>query len=121
MMPPMRKHLFIFCGVAIAACGGSYPEPREAATATEAAVRSAQEVGADKDPSATLHLKYAKDQSDEAKKHVADGDNHRAEMVLARAKSDAELALMMAKAHNHTVEAEKAEAEVAEKRKKLGK
>lgn len=111
----------MMAGAVLVACGGSYPEPKDAQTSTEAAVRAAQEVGAEKDPLATLHLKYAKDQSEEARKLIADGDNHRAEMVLARAKADAELSLMLAKAHNQKIEAEKAEAEVAEKRKKLGK
>lgn len=117
----MRNALIVSVAAWLVACGGSYPEPKEAATATEAAVRSASEVGAEKDPTATLHLKYAKDQSEEAKKLIADGDNHRAEMVLGRAKADAELALMLAKAHNEKVQAEKSEAEVAEQRRKMGK
>jgi len=116
----MRNALLTVAALLVA-CGGSYPEPKDAQTASEAAVRSAVEVGADKDPSATLHLKYARDQNEEAKKLIADSDNHRAELVLQRAKADAELSLMMAKAHNEKIEADKAEAEVADKRKKLGK
>lgn len=42
-------------------------------------------------------------------------------MVLMRAKADAELALMQAKARNEKVDADKAQAEVAEMRRKLGK
>lgn len=117
----MRSLLIALAACGLVACGGSYPEPKEAQSATEAAVRSASEVGAEKDPTATLHLKYAKDQSDEAKKLISDGDNHRAEMVLMRAKADAELALMLAKAHNEKDQATKSEAEVAEQRRKMGK
>jgi len=117
----MRNALFVCAAACLLACGGSYPEPKEAAASTEAAVRSASEVGAEKDPTATLHLKYAKDQSEEAKKLISDGENHRAEMVLMRAKADAELSLMLAKAHNEKEQATKSEAEVAEQRRKLGK
>ena len=105
----------------LVACGGSIPEPKEAQTQTLAAVRAAEEVGAEKDPTATLHLKYAKDQIEEAKKLVAEGDNHRAQLVLTRARADAELALMLAKAYREKLDADKAEAEVAEMRKKVGK
>jgi len=117
----MRNALIVSVAACLIACGGSFPEPKEQAAATEAAVRSATEVGADKDPTSTLHLKYAKDQSEEAKKLIADGDNHRAEMVLGRAKADAELSLMLAKAHNEKIQAEKSEAEVADQRRKMGK
>jgi hypothetical protein len=102
-------------------CGASFPEPKEAEIQTESAVRGAKEVGADKDPQATLHLKYAMDQIAEAKNLIASGDNHRAEMVLMRAKADAELALMQAKARSEKADADKAQAEVAEMRRKLGK
>lgn len=107
--------------LALVACGGTLPEPKEAMTQAEAAVRSAAEVGADKNPQATLHLKYARDQVDEAKRLIADADNGRAEYVLLRARADAELALMLAKANNQKIEAQRAADEVAEMRKKLGK
>jgi hypothetical protein len=103
------------------ACGASFPEPKEAQIQSEAAVRGAREVGADKDPQAALHLKYATDQIAEAKKLIADGENHRAEMVLMRAKADAELSLTLAKVHTEKVDAQKAQDEVAEMRRKLGK
>jgi hypothetical protein len=108
-------------GLLATACGGSFPEPKEAEIQSEAAVRGAAEVGADKDPQATLHLKYAKDEIDEAKKLIAAENNERASFVLMRARADAELSLMLAKAHNEKVDAQKAQDEVAEMRKKLGK
>lgn len=117
----MRNVLAACAAACLVACGGHYPEPREAEVSTAAAVRSASEVGAEKDPQATLHLKYAQDQSEDAKKLIANGDNKRAEMMLARARADAELALMLARAHTEETEATSAEGEVADKRKKLGK
>jgi hypothetical protein len=117
----MRNALAVCAAACLVACGGHYPEPKQDELSTAAAVRSANEVGADRDPQATLHLKYAKDQSDDANKLIANGDNQRAEMMLARARADAELSLMLARAHNEEVEAKNAEAEVADKRKKLGK
>jgi len=121
---PAMRLAWSFTALALSAsvgCGSSFPEPKEAQIQTESAVRGAQEVGADKDPQATLHLKFAMDQIAEAKNLIASGDNHRAEMVLMRAKSDAELALMQAKAHSEKADAEKAQAEVADMRRKLGK
>jgi hypothetical protein len=121
MIAGMRNALAVIAAACLAACGGHYPEPKEAEASTAAAVRSASEVGADKDPQATLHLKFAKDQSDDAAKLISNGDNQRAESMLARARADAELSLMLARAHNEESEASSAEAEVADKRKKLGK
>jgi hypothetical protein len=116
------RNALLGCAVAcLVACGGSFPEPKEAQVSTAAAVRSASEVGADRDPKASLHLKYAKDESDQASQLIANGENQRAEMVLARARADAELALMLARAHNEEEEAQKSEAEVVDKRRKLGK
>jgi len=116
------KTVLLACATAcLVACGGSYPEPKAAQASTAAAVRSASEVGAERDPQATLHLKYAKDQSDDAQKLISGGNNQRAEMMLARARADAELSLMLARAHNEESEAQKAEDEVADKHRKLGK
>jgi len=117
----MRNVLAVCAAACLAACGGHYPEPKEAEASTAAAVRSASEVGAEKDPQATLHLKFAKDQSADATRLISSGDNQRAESLLARARADAELSLMLARAHNEESEADGAEAEVAEKRRKLGK
>jgi hypothetical protein len=103
------------------ACGGSYPEPKDAFSQSEAAIRSASELGAEQVPAASLHLKFAKDQVAEAKKKSDDGDNRRAEYILLRAKADAELALMIAKTARSQQEAKAAEDRVAEIRKKVSK
>ena len=63
---------------------------------SEASIRGAEEVGASGVPAAKLHLQLAKDQNDTAKKMAAGGDK-RALLVLARAESDSELAIGLAR------------------------
>lgn len=78
-----------------AACGSSFPQPTERLASSEAAIRSAKELGAQNDPQAALHVKLADDQIVTAKNLMKDGENKRADLVLQRASADAELAVMM--------------------------
>lgn len=78
------------------ACGGGYPEPRNQLTASEAAVRAAEVGGAQNGPQSALHLKRAREQVDSGKALISDGENERADWVLRRAQSDADLALALA-------------------------
>jgi Domain of unknown function (DUF4398) len=80
----------------LAACGGGYPEPRNQLTASEAAVRAAEVAGAQNGPQSALHLKRAREQVDAGKGLIQEGENERAEWVLRRAQSDADLALALA-------------------------
>jgi hypothetical protein len=96
----------------LAGCGGSLPPPSDRLASAEAASRSARELGADREPKAALHLKLAQEQIDQAKKLMTDGDNRRADLVLQRASSDAELAVMLAKENNASSEAQKAKEKV---------
>lgn len=91
-----------------AACGGSYPQPTERLASTEAAIRSAKELGAQNDPQAALHVKLADEQVATAKSLMKDEENKRADLVLQRASSDAELAVMMTKERAAKSEAQKA-------------
>ena len=91
-----------------AACGGSYPQPTERLASTEAAIRSAKELGAQNDPQAALHVKLADEQVATAKSLIKDEENKRADLVLQRASSDAELAVMLTKERSAKTEAEKA-------------
>ena len=95
--------------VMVAACGGSIPPPNERLTSAEAAARGARELGADRDPRAALHLKYARDQIDHAKTLMASGDNVNADRVLQRANADAELSVMLAKEVSAKADADKAQ------------
>lgn len=83
--------------VVLGACGASGPVPADKLAQSQAAVRSAQELGAERVPPAALHLKVANEQLNLARKLIADGDNKRAEYVLLRAEADAEVALNLAR------------------------
>ncbi|MFO0735853.1 MAG: DUF4398 domain-containing protein [Labilithrix sp.] len=91
-----------------AACGGSYPQPTERLASTEAAIRSAKELGAQNDPQAGLHVKLAEEQMQSAKALIREDENKRADLVLQRASSDAELAVMITKERAAKSEAQKA-------------
>ena len=96
----------------LVACGGSFPPPSDRLASAEAAARSARELGAEREPKAQLHLRLASEQIDQAKKLMADGDNQRADLVLQRANSDAELSVMLAKENTAKSAAEEAQTKV---------
>jgi Domain of unknown function (DUF4398) len=96
-------------GLAALACAGA-PAPTERLASAQAAVRAAKEVGAKDVPQAELHAQLAQEQVDQANELIEDGDNERADMVLRRAQSDAELAVALARAANSQKRAEAAEA-----------
>ncbi|MBK6697746.1 MAG: DUF4398 domain-containing protein [Myxococcales bacterium] len=110
--------------IAAAALGflacGSYPAPTERLVSSQAAVRVAQEVNATAVPQASLHLKLAQEQVEQAKQMIADGNNQRAELVLMRAEADAELAEALAREANFKNQAQQAldEAKTAKQRLK---
>ncbi len=83
-------------GSVITGCGGGYPEPRNQLVASEAAVRAAEVAGAQDGPQSALHLKRAREQVESGKSLIQEGENERAEWVLRRAQSDADLALAVA-------------------------
>lgn len=95
----------LLVAISVAACG-SFPLPADRLASSEAAIRTAGEVGAGNEPKATLHLKLAKDQYEQAKALIKDGDNKRADYVLRRAEADAELALALAKENNSKTDAQ---------------
>lgn len=78
-----------------AACGASYPMPAQQLADAESAERSAAELGAAGQPSAQLHLQLAQEQVVKAKAAIQAGDNERANALLVRARSDAELAIAL--------------------------
>lgn len=106
----LSKGLFAIVAAApfACACGGSMPEPKQPLADTESAARSAREVGAESQPAARLHLKFADEQVAQAKALIADGENDRATYVLKRARADAELALSLAREQAAYVEKQKA-------------
>jgi hypothetical protein len=70
--------------------------PADHLQSNEASIRGAEELGAQGVPAARLHLQLAKDQTETAKQMAARGER-RAVLVLARAESDGELALGLAR------------------------
>jgi hypothetical protein len=85
--------------LAMAGCA-SYPAPNAKVATSEAAIRAAEESGAKDVPQAALHLKLAEEQLQTGKNLIGEDKNERAEYVLARAQSDAELAIAL----SHTAE-----------------
>jgi hypothetical protein len=98
-------------GVAALGCGGvAKPEARIASS--QGAIRGAEEAGAQHVPKATLHLKLAEEQRAQALELVKRDENHRAELLLARAEADAELALALAREATAAADAEKVDEEL---------
>lgn len=103
--------------IAITAAGcASAPPPTARLVTSEAAIRSARELGAEQDPQAALHLKLADEQLQAAKGLIRDNENQRAALVLDRATSDAELAVMLTREKNAKAEADKAKANLTSKK-----
>jgi hypothetical protein len=80
----------------VAACAGTPASPARMGSA-QAAIRAAREVGAEQNPTAALHLQYAREQFAQAEALSRDGEGERAERVLARAEADADLALALSR------------------------
>lgn len=91
----------------LAACSSSHQLPANYAP-TQAAISAADAVGARQQPRAALHLKMARDQLTEAESLARDGKEDEASLVLDRARTDAELALMVTREANARAEATKA-------------
>ncbi len=78
-------------------------------TETEsAAIRGAEESGANEVPEASLYLQYAKEEVEYATALHAQGDKEEAESMLMRAQADAELAVVLSRQDAEKVAAEAA-------------
>jgi hypothetical protein len=101
-----NKLMMSLAVVGLASCA-TVPLPAFQLERSEASIRGAEEVGALNVPAARLHLQLAKDETETAKKMAGRGDD-RAVLVMARAESDAELALGLAReaaVHNDALHA----------------
>jgi hypothetical protein len=110
-MNPM-KHAVLVSAALIAGCGGGLPPTTQLAT-SQAALRSAKEVGADGVPAAAIHAKLSQEQIDTAQKMMANDDNESAAVVLLAAQADAELAISLTREAKAKEEAQKVQAQVA--------
>jgi hypothetical protein len=89
-------------------CASQQPIPTQQLTDIEAASRSANELGAQSNPQAQLHLKLADEQLKQAKVAMENDDELGAERLLQRAKADAELALALTHGSSAQEKAQKA-------------
>jgi hypothetical protein len=79
----------------VVGCAASFPPPTQNLAQAESATRSAMELGADKHPNAQLHVTLSRELMSQATLAMNNGDNERADGLLNRAKSDAELAIAL--------------------------
>ena len=93
----MKQHIiFLLATSALGlGCGASHAPPVQQLADVRAATRAANELGATSAPQAQLHLKLAEEQMAKAKTAMSQDENERAELILGRAKADAELAVAM--------------------------
>ena len=89
-------------------CGASFPVPAQPLADAESAERSATELGAANQPKAQLHLQLAREQITRASAAMKDGDNERADYLLRRARSDAELAIALTRDQSAKTDSQKA-------------
>ena len=73
-----------------------------------AAIRAAEEVGAESVPRAALHLQLARESLTRATKLASDGYPDQAKSLLTRAEADAELAVLLSREDAHRREAQDA-------------
>jgi len=103
----IKQALMISTLLMVGGCASTSMPTNMASTA--AAIRSAEEMGANENPRAALHLQLAQEQSDRAKAIMeAGGDKEEASMLLARSEADAELALALARQESTRTEAKAA-------------
>lgn len=101
-----------------AGCASTAP-PTRAKTETVAAVRSAREVGAMNDQRAAYHLELAEEQLVRADSLIEAGRMDDATRMLARAKSDAELAIVLTRESAIEAEAEALDTRIQAMRERL--
>lgn len=75
---------------------------------SSAAIRAAEEVGANDVPTAALHLQLARESLDKAKNLQKDGDKNQATSMLTRAEADAELAVVLSREDGEKAQAKEA-------------
>jgi Zn-dependent M28 family amino/carboxypeptidase len=117
-MTRLRSLMLAAGAVALtAACAGA-PKPEAQMASSEGAIRGASEA-AQNVPQATLYIKLAQEQRQQALALIKDGDNGRAHYLLARSEADAELALALAKQARAQQEAQRADQRVQELQDKV--
>src|SRR5687767_15136322 len=102
-------------------CVSGAPVPADKLARSEAAVRGAQEIGAERNSIGAPHLQKAREEFAEGKKLVIEGDQERATMFLLRAEADAELAMNITREATALADAQKTRDEAKNLRMSLSK
>jgi hypothetical protein len=108
-MKYLRLGPMVVLGALSTSCA-STPPPHEKAASSEAAVRTAEEVGARDVPQAGQYLDLAQKELDQGKALMRSGNNHDASLMFQKAQADAELALGLARENRTRVAAEQTKA-----------
>ena len=108
-------------GVALGGCLSGGPVPADKLARSEAAVRGAEEIGAERNAIGSRHLQAARASFKEGKQLVMDGEQDRATMMLLRAEADAELAMNVTREATALEDARKTRDEVRTIRMSLTK
>ena len=108
-MKNVRLGPMVLGGLLAASCV-SAPAPYEKAASSEAAVRSAEEVGARDVPQAGLYLELAQKELEQGKALMRSGKNREAASALEMAQVDAEMALAVAREAKTRAAAQQAKA-----------
>ena len=95
----MKTMMLVVAGVVLAGCGATTPVPADKLARAQQTVRLAEAMPTTStDPKALQHLQLAKNQLEQGKKLMIDGENDDAQWVLMRAESDAKAALYLSHA-----------------------
>jgi Domain of unknown function (DUF4398) len=100
----MRRTLLaaaLSLGLGAAGCAHSPPAPvaqNDKLVESQAAIRAAEEMGAERVPQAARHLDYARQQVSDAERLLSEREYAAADLVLQQASADADLALALARA-----------------------
>jgi hypothetical protein len=110
----MKLYIVMCSALAVAgfACVSGAPVPADKLARSEAAVRGAQEIGAERNAEGARFLQVARSEYEQGKKLVIDGDQERATVFLLRAEADAELAMNLTRETNAHAEADKTREEI---------
>jgi hypothetical protein len=106
--------------VLFASACASTPAPHDKVASSAAAIRSADEVGAGGVPQASLYLQMARDEYEQGRTQMRNGDNHAATQSLMKSQADAELALAAAREAKTRASAQQAVARVQSLRAQTG-
>ena len=105
----LRPFILLLSGLVGASCATTEPPaPSLRSETSSGAIRAAEEVGATHTPTAAFHLQLAKEQFEQARKMTDPMDRDRADRLLLRAQTDAELSLVLARSETDKVEAQQA-------------